>query len=322
MDPKEFELTQKLVSIFMPYATGRMTTIYTAQKRMVHYTSAENLFKIISSKTMWMRNTNCMSDYSEVEHGYQLLRQFFQQENQRKLLYDSLNNCQAGVAEEAIQLFDQWWQNIRFNTFITSISEHEDGEDGHGRLSMWRAFGRTSARAAIVMRLPPPGSAEGLRVMLSPVAYFGYAEVERQMWDVIANIKANKEFLAVLDRERLKRIVLFMLIAASVNLKHIGFAEEKEWRLIYLPDANPSPLIKSSAEVIDGIPQIIYKIPLEENPENDVIGASVPALLDRIIIGPTVYPIPMATAFISALQAVGVADAGSRVFVSGIPLRS
>jgi len=319
---KENELMQQLVSIFMPHAKGRLDAIHAAKKRMIHYTSAENLFKIISSKTMWMRNTNCMSDYSEVEHGYQLLWQFFEQENQRKLLYDALNNCQAGVAEEAIRLFDQWWQNIRFNTFITSISEHEDNEDGHGRLSMWRGFGRTTARAAIVLRLPQPGSAEGLQVMLSPVAYFGYAEVEQQMWDVVANIKANETFLRGLDRERLKRTVLFMLITGSVSLKHIGFAEEKEWRLICLPDANPSALIKSSAEIIEGIPQMIYKIPLEKNPDNDVIGTSIPALLDRIIIGPTVYPIPMATAFISALQAAGVADAGSRVFVSGIPIRS
>src|SRR6202030_2201419 len=106
----------------------------------------------------------------------------------------ALNACAANLAEESISFFDQWWTDIRFNTYICSISEHEDSEDGHGRLSMWRAFGQSS-RAAMVMRLPQEGSAEGLHVTLSPVAYFGQAEVEEQLWSVIRNINDNRDYL-------------------------------------------------------------------------------------------------------------------------------
>lgn len=212
---------------------------------------------------------------------------------------------------------------IKFNTYICSISEHEDDEDKHGRLSMWRAFGQqSSARAAVVMKIPEMGMAEGLHVLLSPVAYFEYAEVEAQLLVIIRSINQNIKFLQTFKPDRLKTIVFFMLVSAAVSLKHKGFLEEKEWRLIYLPQANPSPLIERSVEVIGGIPQPIFKIPLKENPDNGVVGIGIPALVDRIIIGPTAYGVPMYTTFVELLREAGVSEPEKRVVFSGIPIRS
>jgi hypothetical protein len=240
----------------------------------------------------------------------------------RDAFYKAVNACGANLAEDSIALFDQWWADIRFNTYICSISEHEDSEDGHGRLSMWRAFGQSTSRAAMVMRLPEEGAAEALHVMLSPVAYFGEADVEQQLWNVIGNINENRDYLAAFDRDRLKTLILFMLASGAVSIKHIGFREEKEWRVIYFPRANHSKLITYSTEVIGGVPQIIHKIPLVENPTEDVTDVGIPALIDRIIIGPTVYAAPMYGAFVEVLTKAGVTDATARVVVSGIPIRS
>jgi hypothetical protein len=44
-----------------------------------------------------------------------------------------------GTVQEVIGVFNKWWRDIRFNTYITSISKHDRKEDSHGRLSMWRA---------------------------------------------------------------------------------------------------------------------------------------------------------------------------------------
>ena len=47
--------------------------------------------------------------------------------------------------------FNNSWSDIRLNTYITCVSEHQDSEDKHGRLSMWRAFGGgTGTRVGIV----------------------------------------------------------------------------------------------------------------------------------------------------------------------------
>ena len=165
------------------------------------------------------------------------------------------------------------------------------------------------------------GAADGLRVMLSPVAYFGEADVEQQLWDVIGNIRTNRDYLAGLDRDRIKTLIFFTLASAAASIKHIGFTEEKEWRIIYLPRANPSNVIKISVETIAGIPQIVHKIPLEDNPAENVTGISIPALVDRIIVGPSGYQIPIMQAFVQALTDAGVPDAANRVGASGIPLR-
>jgi len=264
-----------------------------------------------------------MADYREVQYGHELLVRFFAEGTYRNDFCAALNACHSGIGEQSLTLFDQWWINIRLNTYICSISEHNDEEDTHGRLSMWRAFGQQSrARAAVVMRVPEMGSAEGLRVLLSPVAYFEYAELEAQLLGIIRGINLNANFLRTFPPDRLKTFVLFTLISAAVSLKHKGFLEEKEWRVIYLPQANPSPLIERSIEVIDGIPQPIYKIPLKENPDEDVVGIGIPTLVDRIIIGPTVYGVPIYTTFVELLREAGVPEPEKRVCFSDIPIRS
>jgi hypothetical protein len=301
----------------MLYASDRRKKL----GRVVHYTSAENALKIIASKTMWLRNTQCMADYREVQHGYEMLARFFHDPKKRAGFYRAFKGCATGVAEEATQYFDQWWNNIRFNTYIASISEHDDSEDIHGRLSMWRGFGGQPTRAAIVMKPPPLGDADGLRLLLSPVAYFEYEQVEKQIRKVIRNVRANAEFIAATDREVVKNQIFFMLVTTAVSLKHVGFIEEREWRVIYIPDVHRSNLIVSAIEVIGGVPQIIYKVPLVENPADEVVGVGIPALVDRVIIGPTAYPGPTYAALVAVLQGAGVTDAPSRVVLSGIPLR-
>jgi len=73
--------------------------------------------------------------------------------------------------------------------------------------------------------------------------------------------------------------------------------------------------------VVNGVPQPIFKIPLKDIPDEDFVGAEIPALLDRIIIGPTQYPLPMLEAFTLLLTDAGVTDPDKRVFVSDIPIR-
>jgi hypothetical protein len=71
---------------------------------------------------------------------------------------------------ETLTSFNEWWAHIRVNTYISSISEHEDSEDQHGRLSMWRAFGGTFAKVAIVLRIPKfTGSADRLNLLAASI---------------------------------------------------------------------------------------------------------------------------------------------------------
>jgi hypothetical protein len=230
--------------------------------------------------------------------------------------------CAPGAADEAITLFDQWWQTIRFHTYIAPLSEHLNNEDLHGRLSMWRAFGNSAApRVAAVIRIPKfSGGAIALNLIFSPVAYLTEAETHDVIRNVISNIAANIDFLKSVDRQTIVGAVFTMLLAGVTCLKHEGFAEEREWRAIYSPRRLPSPLVESSTEVVNGIPQIVHKIPLDAGVSAVLAELDLSKMFDRLIIGPSQYPLAMYEAFTQALKAAGVADAEHLVLISGIPI--
>jgi hypothetical protein len=252
-----------------------------------------------------------------------MLVDFFSDQSRRELFMTTVDTCAPGVAAETLTRFDEWWAHIRVNTYVSSISEHEDSEDEHGRLSMWRAFGGTLARVAIVLRIPKhTGSAERLNLIFSPVAYMNQDQVNYTIFTIVENIKANADFLRTLDRATLGGWLFSTLVAGVTCLKHEGFLEEREWRAIYDPIRASSPLMTRSTEVIGGIPQFIYQIPLDRSFSADVAGLDLASIFDRLIIGPSPYPWVMYEAFTDALTTAGVADANKRVLISGIPIRA
>jgi hypothetical protein len=189
---------------------------------------------------------------------------------------------------------------------------------------MWRAFGGgAAARVALVFKLQLRLNANiPLQLHLIPVAYFTDQELENELDAVLSNIQAECDFLRSLDRASFITSVFFMHVAHVVCLKHEGFHEEREWRIIYAPRRSPSVFIESSTEVVSGIPQLVYKIPLENNSSAGISEIAFADLFDRIIIGPSQFPWPLYEAFLAALDEAGIKDAANRVFASQIPVRT
>ena len=334
LTPGQLQLGFRLEAIFMPQAKRQRDEAYQKRKRsgnatvddrlrFVHYTSAEAALAIIRSKRIWMRNTTCMADYSEVQHGYELVNKFFSDKSRMDAFVGALDACIPSAATEAMELFNRWRKDIWLSTYVTSLSEHDDNEDFHGRLSMWRASGNNTARVALVVR--PPNISEGslaLNIIFSPVAYLGEDEVSSLLCEVIDNINSNCEFLRTIERQTVVWTVFYMFVAAVTCLKHEGFREEREWRAIYTPKLRPSPLMESSTEVITGVPQPIYKIPLDSTVSPALADLDFAAILDRLIVGPSEYPWVMYEAFTNALSMAGVPNATERVWTSKIPLRT
>jgi hypothetical protein len=328
--PEDILLAMQLESIFMPHATRQRRKLYENGEnsaRFVHYTSAEAALSIIKSKRVWMRNTTCMSDYREVQHGFDIFKNFFSDEPKRKAFIEAVDVCVPGAALEAITLFDQWWiagsSRMPLNTYIASISEHDNKEDFGGRLSMWRAFGSNVARVAIVFKVPwYSGGTRALNIMFSPVAYLTEAQVHADIFAAIENVRTSCDFLRSVDRSLIVRTVFYMLVAGVACLKHEGFHEEREWRVIYTPKRSPSPLMESSTQIIGGVPQIVYKLPLDEAASDDLRELDLSRIFDRLIIGPSPYPWVMYEGFVAALLKAGVTDAEDRVFASNIPIRA
>jgi hypothetical protein len=323
---RQMETNQKFEAIFHPFAKTQREALYAQNPsaRFVHYTSAESALKIITSKRLWMRNTTCMADYREVQHGYGMLVRYFADAQKRSAFVQSLEQCAPGVADEAMNLFDQWSLDIGANTYIASVSEHDDHEDNHGRLSMWRAFGDARvARVAIVLRVPSYSAAQDdLKVIFSPVAYLDESEAHQALDAVIRNVCNNVGFLANISRAELVTRIFNVFVTGVSCLKHKGFHEEREWRVIYSPNRLASQLIDWSIETVGGVPQVVYRFPLDGTRAAALADLDLNRIIDRVIIGPSFYPWVMYDAFVKALIQGGLTDAHKRVFSSDIPIRS
>jgi hypothetical protein len=188
---------------------------------------------------------------------------------------------------------------------------------------MWRAFGGTGTRVGIVLRVPYISiSGVSLALNFSPVAYLSESGAHAVIDQVIANVQANRNYLRTLKRESLALIVFQMFAVGIVCLKHEGFHEEREWRAIYTPKRWSSHMMESSTEVVAGVPQIVYKAPLDGAASPLIADLDFAQIFDRLIVGPTPYPWPIYGAFVEALKASGVPNAEERVFVSNIPIRA
>ena len=161
--------------------------------------------------------------------------------------------------------------------------------------------------------------------MFSPVTYMNQDEVHAMLREVTTNIKVEAPFLRTLERKTIAELVIRMLLATVTCTKHDGFAEEREWRAIFLHGATwgsaEPPLMFPSTQVINHVPQLIYQIPIDETVSDALGELDLTKIFDRLIIGPSPYPWVMYGAFVDALTQAGVPDAASRVRVSEIPLR-
>jgi len=119
------------------------------KSKLVHYTSAEAALKIIRSKNIWLRQTKLMNDYSEIEYGINQLLNTYNSDliNSKFKEFFSLLSPTLGADFE--RAFNDQLNQFRYNTYVLIIAEHEFDENNYGRLSMWRAYGRSSGVAML-----------------------------------------------------------------------------------------------------------------------------------------------------------------------------
>ena len=338
----EVELGSLLDTIFYGYGERRIAKAKHEGRRFVHYTSTEAALSIINNQEFWLRNSAVMNDYSEIAHGEACFRHIFYGDNEtRERSGRMLGMVDPGLHERAAQYFEASAVMRRAYTYLVSISEHGpeviapgtiDHESDLGRLSMWRAYGSGGGVAIVLNPEPFFNPSNALNAYTSPVLYGDVStfavEYDRMLSEMEKNIAAVRVMPAGLFEENLRRFIHF----SSLSVKHQGFAEEREWRVTYSADPgnehlrdeefNAQSKIKREFRCVNGTPQRIYKIPMRDYPEEGFVGATLAAVLNRIIIGPNPYPMVVYDAFYVALTRAGVPEAEKRLAISNIPLRT
>lgn len=314
------EMLDKIEAIFLPVAFDARKKAMENKWRLAHYTTAENALNIISNRELWLRNARNMTDFSEVEYGYDQVSRYLDTDDNIKKFINALDECASGAGEIAIELFKERYRDVKSDSYITCFTLHEE-DDFHGRLSMWRAFGRSSASVALVINPPNHHHVSPLNIFIYPVSYRPDA-VATEFELGISRIKENINLLTGLQchPQQIGFLGYIKLIALTVTLKHPGFHEEKEWRIIHYPSLFGSDFVTPFTKSISGIPQVIHKVRLENKPEKGLYSFSIPELLDRVIIGPSDYADTIQSSLIAELRAVGVKD--PVVVKSEIPLRA
>jgi hypothetical protein len=230
-----------------------------SKKRLVHYTSCDVAVKIIETSSIWMRVPLSMNDYEEIEFARSALVEAY---NNDKVLQvrNSLDKKFEGFCKEFQEKMNFWMLRLDKSIFLFCLSEHESSEDQTGRLSMWRAYGRRNGAAIVIsheaLNEEDNDSGDEAGVFLIPVKY---AKREQMIEHFIKFFTGVRKFLKNndLSREDLMNGLFYALILRIIRTKHIGFSEEKEWRLVILPDLYGSGGMEKKVVSIDGVPQLI-----------------------------------------------------------------
>lgn len=305
---------ERLNQILFPHAMRRRAEL--EGKHLVYYTTAETGLKIVQNGEIWLRDPRCMNDRSEIAGGFRKLFRSFEDRELRSAFDSALEQLSPGLAAKVFNRLERYSSVTNENTYIMCLSEHDPKSQEHqvGRLSMWRAYGGAAGGVAMVLK-PPANSSliPGLTAQLSPVGYFD--SIHNEANELIQSVKKNIDYLRRVPIQILEELFHAVMLMAAVSVKDPVFLEEREWRLVYLTQY-PSQMMSPDVVSINGIPQIIYKLPLSGHPLLELEN-----LLDRIIIGPTNYPGTIKSAFEAALRKKGVTKFEQRVVLSNIPLR-
>ncbi len=313
---------RKFASLFTPLALTKRDEVEKTNGRFVHYTSADTAMRIIQTGHVWMRNAMTMNDFSEIAYGRNCLFPAYKDDAVGGRLRTFLDGIYPDFSKKLEALFNGWLPHFEQDTYITSLSEHESSEDLFGRLSMWRAYCPQNGVALVLKNTPFMEPTDALKAYSSPVSYLTPHQFAEEFGKIIDNLVANEAMVRNYSEAAILAAVFTMLKFALLCTKHPGFAEEREWRVIYSPTQERSPVIEPGFATLHGVPQQIYKIPLVDDPAHGLVHADIPNILDRLIIGPSPQPFTIWRAFVGLLREAGVPDPEQRVFVSDIPLRT
>lgn len=302
----------------MPDELAAMQYLAENNLKMVHYTSAEVFLNIVKNKEIWLRNAILMNDFSEIDYGLECLNRVLGKDGS---FCKAISLYHRDFFDDLISRLKSWIPTFRNETYVTCLSEHLPGEWQNGRLSMWRAYAPKNGVAAVINTHPFTYQGESA-FYSSPVNYKSFDDFEIMYNKISDEIKNNLGKLLIFPYDEMMDRVFHSLRNAALCTKHPGFSEEREWRVLYSPTHERSDLIMENIECINGVPQIVYKIPLIDNGDEGLFKADLNNLLDYVIIGPTEEPSMIFHALVKALRDNGVEDAIKKVRISGIPLRT
>lgn len=289
---------------------------------LAHYTSAQTLEAIFRGKQLWLSHPMLMNDLEELQWGIHAgIRVLSQHEG-------LMNACGA---TERFALLQKYLGEFvaadgvadAHSIFVACFCEHKQ-EEHDGLLSMWRAYGANGGGAAIIFDTGKLNPQDDSPFILSSVKYGSASQreewISRKFDEVAGFLAANPSHI---DEELLSIVAYFLLARLKVfalTTKHQGFEEEREWRLIYLPERDDQQKYTQYIDYAVSPSGFQPKMKLPLTPE--VSGMiELQDLVTEIMLGPAHGSALSLTAVRRMLSLRGLDDLSARVRQSMTPFR-
>ncbi|MBN9437155.1 DUF2971 domain-containing protein [Bosea sp. (in: a-proteobacteria)] len=189
---------------------------------------------------------------------------------------------------------------------------------------MWRGYGANGDGVAIVFDTSRADEKDDLPLILAPVHYASHDE--RRKW---INQLAE-QFTGILKDQKVagkheyiqavywlfQRLKMFALFT-----KHPGFAEEKEWRLVYFPDRDEAKALHPLRHFITNGRGVEPKLRVPLGKETTIVGLCLDDIINSIILGPSHSTLLAERSVKRMLELIGKEHLVEKTRASAIPFR-
>lgn len=317
---------QEIFKLFDPlFADLKGNDSFPAKRSLLaHYTSIATLEAILRNNEVWLSNPLFMNDLEEVRFGIH---------TGARLFFGSSEIESACRSKQRLDLlksafsyyFNKFDSEHVLDTYVFCLSEHEMN-DTDGRLSMWRGYGGYGNGASIVFDTAKIDAREESPLVIARVHY-GTAQA-RENWlqwciaelaGIITKSDISDDKLWIASYCFFERLKLF-----AIFTKHLGFLEENEWRVVYMPDRDNAKVFGKMFSYWVG-PRGVepkLKLKIEAIPGMPETNLGLSEIVERIILGPSLSSTLARNSFLKMLDALGRSDLKDRIKSSTIPFRA
>jgi hypothetical protein len=258
-------------------------------KLLYHYTDAASVLGIAQSGVIRATHVAFMNDASEYLHAVKLLSN-----ECHAMVGKCAQPLQAQILQKMISLLDDTSTSNQYPVFVACFSAAENS------LNQWRAYSRGEGRFAIGFdRTALEESALRFGAGLAPVIYDDQEKLAlvRRLLGWVLNIYP-KRASAYSGGQQLTHmenwITTLFVIAARLAplLKDQSFAEEREWRIVYMPGFQTQVQFLPKPNVLSGYVDLLLGKPQSHpvgwSPDNPGRKRPMPNLLPirEVWIGP------------------------------------
>lgn len=308
--------------IFLPTYDKSLRRMRDEGLRLAYYTDVDTALKIIDGRSIWMRNTMYMNDVGELEYGRAAMDGLLADQTVRARMGEVLGPIHPGIVPALLQAWERLSPRLIGETYIACFTEHPPSENETGRLSMWRAYCSRPDGVALVLNTTAfMLETNEFNAYSSPVFYGNSAAQREKLLEVLQNVENHREGVAGFGPDGVLHRMVLAILFGAVCLKHPGFSEEAEWRVIFMPNAIAQRTRLKRIENVLSPPQAVWTIPLMNDADAGLRGLDPDELIDRVIVGPSSRTAEIISQLSAALERQGALNANARLVPSGIPLR-